>query len=53
MRARQYSDSEISRLQEIITTDRPVQLIAHVSEGPWYGFNGVQALARGFHGGVV
>lgn len=44
MRPRQYSDSEVSRLQDIISSDRPIRLIAHVSNGPWYGFNGVQVL---------
>lgn len=44
MKPRRYTDSEVSRLQDIIGSDRPIKLVAHVSSGPWYGFNGVQAL---------
>lgn len=41
---RTYSGSELSRLGEVIGRPAP-RLVAHVSHGPWYGFNGIQALA--------
>lgn len=31
-------------MQDLIGSDEPIRLIAHVSHEPWYGFNGVQAL---------
>ena len=33
----------MARLGDIVG-QRPVRKVAHVSTGPWYGFNGVQAL---------
>jgi hypothetical protein len=43
VRRREYTASELSRLGDIVG-QRPACLPAHVSNGPWYGFNGVQAL---------
>ncbi|WP_157720052.1 hypothetical protein [Microlunatus sagamiharensis] len=43
MRRREYTASELSRLGDIVG-QRPARLAAHVSNGPWYGFNGIQAL---------
>jgi phage protein U len=44
VKLRTYSGSELSRLGDIIGQPAP-RLVAHVSNGPWYGFNGIQALA--------
>ena len=43
VRRREYTASELSRLGDIVGQG-PACLAAHVSNGPWYGFNGVQAL---------
>lgn len=40
---RRYTASELSRFGAIVGPPTP-RLVAHVSNGPWYGFNGVQAL---------
>ena len=40
---RGYTASELSRFGDIVQQPAP-GLVAHVSSGPWYGFNGVQAL---------
>lgn len=40
---RQYTASELSRLGDIVGQPAPLAVV-HVSHGPWYGFNGVQAL---------
>ena len=37
-----YKAPELLRLADIV--GRPVRCVAHVSNGPWYGFTGVQAL---------
>lgn len=39
----------MAQLQDLISSDGPIRLIAHVSNGPWYGFNGVQALVLTKH----
>jgi hypothetical protein len=40
---REFSPKELSRLSQIVGDD-PVEAVAEVSHGPWWGFNGVQTL---------
>lgn len=44
MKRRGYSGPELDNLQKVVGPSHPIRLVAHVSRGPWYGFNGVQAL---------
>jgi hypothetical protein len=43
VKQRGYTASELSRFGDIVQQPAP-DAVAHVSKGPWYGLNGIQAL---------
>lgn len=41
---RSYTDEEIAELHRAVGDDAPMLAVADFSPGPWWGFNGIQAL---------